>query len=127
VNHEDAIAARIVKLLDEGSEQLDPKKRERLMQARWLALAQHRTAMRTQPLAALARPSINVTGRGVLAPRYLVRAAALTLALIGLMYVNRGGVSNDAADVDVALLTDELPISAYLDQQFDAWLKGSSR
>jgi hypothetical protein len=31
------------------------------------------------------------------------------------------------AEVDAGLLTDELPINAYLDKGFDSWLKRSSR
>jgi len=33
---------------------------------------------------------------------------------------------SDLEDVDSALLADDLPVSAYLDKGFDAWLHGSS-
>jgi hypothetical protein len=33
---------------------------------------------------------------------------------------------DEAEEIDSALLTSELPINAYLDQGFDAWLKRSS-
>jgi hypothetical protein len=35
--------------------------------------------------------------------------------------------NGDLADVEIALLTDELPINAYLDKGFDSWLKRSPR
>ena len=38
-----------------------------------------------------------------------------------------GPASNDFAEIDVGLLTDELPLNAYLDKGFDSWLKRSSR
>ena len=33
----------------------------------------------------------------------------------------------ELAEIDAGLLTDELPISAYLDKGFDSWVTGSSR
>jgi hypothetical protein len=53
--------------------------------------------------------------------------AALILGLLGVVYVNTSNVVSDIADIDAGLLTDELPISAYLDQGFDSWLKRSPR
>ena len=39
----------------------------------------------------------------------------------------RGDVvqANDIAEIDASLLTDDLPINAYLDNNFEAWLKRS--
>jgi hypothetical protein len=59
--------------------------------------------------------------------RYVIPVAALVLGLLGVVYVNTGTVSTDMADIDAALLTDELPINAFLDQGFDSWLKRSLR
>ena len=59
--------------------------------------------------------------------RYLVAVATLVLALIGFGYWQTMTGNNDFSDVDVNLLTDELPINAYLDNGFDSWLKRASR
>jgi hypothetical protein len=34
--------------------------------------------------------------------------------------------ADDQADIDAALLTDDLPVHAYLDNHFAQWLKNSS-
>jgi hypothetical protein len=58
--------------------------------------------------------------------RILVAAAALLLAVAGGAYWHTAGRANGLTDIDLHLLTDELPINAYLDKGFDSWLKRSS-
>jgi hypothetical protein len=129
MNQEDELAGRIARLLDEGAGQLAPESRERLFEARMLALSRHRARTTAQELAPAWAGSIaNVTEGSVFGVRYLIPVAALVLGLIGVVYVNTtGGISNDIADIDAGLLTDELPIDAFLDQGLDSWLKRSPR
>jgi len=58
--------------------------------------------------------------------RYALFAAVIAVAVaIGMdWHASRGP---DIADIDAGLLTDELPINAFLDQSFDAWAKRGSR
>ena len=128
MNQEDELALRIARLLDEGSRgELTPAQRERLARARRLAVS--RAQARAQPVLApaWAGPFSSFTERSVLGVRYLIPFAALLLGLLGVVYVNSGTVSSEMAEIDAGLLTDELPINAYLDQGFDSWLKRSSR
>jgi hypothetical protein len=78
-------------------------------------------------MPAWAGPVSRVTEQSVFGVRYVIPLAALILGLIGVIYVNKSNLASDIADIDAGLLTDELPISAYLDQGFDSWLKRSSR
>ena len=127
MNQQDELAARIAKLLDEGTEDLGADKQERLARARRLALSRQQ-GRRTAPVLvpAWAGPFARFTEQSVLGVRYLVPLAALILGLIGVVYRNTSGVASEIADIDAGLLSDELPISAYLDQGFDSWLKRSS-
>ena len=50
----------------------------------------------------------------------------LVLGLIGITYW-QSMQSSDIAEIDASLLSGELPISAYLDSGFEAWLKRSSQ
>ena len=59
--------------------------------------------------------------------RYFIPLAALLLGLMGVVYMQTNGVMSAIADIDLGLLTDELPLDAYLDKDFDSWLKRSSR
>ncbi len=126
MKQEDELAVRIARLLDESSGELTPAQRERLAQAR--ALAVSRAQAQAQPVLApaWAGPFSRFTEQSVQGVRYLIPFAALLLGLLGVVYVNTGTVSSEMAEIDAGLLTDELPINAYLDQGFDSWLKRSS-
>lgn len=124
---QDELAKRIVELLDESVDTLSPRERERLSKARRLALARYKP----EPLPAWAPawtgPISRLTEHSVMGVRYVIPLAALVLGLLGVVYMNASVPSGDIADIDAGLLTDELPINAYLDQGFDSWLKRSPR
>jgi hypothetical protein len=127
MNEQDELARRIVKLLDESADNIGSEQRERLRAARSMALAQHRVARQPAWTAALAGNVSQVTEYRVFGVRYLIPMAALVLGLMGVVYMHSNGTSSDIADIDAGLLTDELPINAYLDKGFDSWLKRSPR
>ena len=127
MNQQDELASRIAKLLDEGTGDLDAAKCERLAQARRLALSRHKGEAQAAWVPAWAGPFSEWTERSVLGFRYVIPFAALVLGLIGVVYVHTGSVPSEIAEIDAGLLTGELPISAYLDQDFDSWLKRSLR
>ena len=129
MNQQDELGARIASLLAEGAERLTPEQGERLAAARREALARHRDATEKAPgwIPAWAGPLSGFTERRVLGVRYLIPFAALILGLLGVVYVHTGTVSSEIADIDAGLLTDELPINAFLDQSLDSWLKRSPR
>jgi hypothetical protein len=129
MNERDELAARrVAGLLHEGAQALRPDVRERLAAARRLALAHHgeRGERAYGWAAATATPrggGSRTRGQGL---RYALFAAVILAALvIGVDWnVSRGP---DIADIDAGLLTDELPINAFLDQSFDPWVKRGSR
>jgi hypothetical protein len=57
----------------------------------------------------------------------MIAATAVALAMAGVVYWQSTKPANGLAEIDAYLLTDELPINAYLDKGFDSWLKRSSR
>ena len=57
--------------------------------------------------------------------RNLVAAGMLVIGMMGVTYWQVVIKSNDIAEIDANLLSGELPISAYLDSGFEAWLKRS--
>jgi hypothetical protein len=128
----DTLARRIAQHLDFGADHVSALTRERLLEARKAALSQYQE--RRQPVRGLAWAG--ATGRRehhLFAPRYVIPAAALVAVLIGFGYwqnafgPNGSGVANELAEIDANLLSDELPINAYLDKGFESWLKRSSR
>ena len=125
---DDEFARRVIGALDRGVEGLDAGKRERLAAARRLALSHHRE--RPEPILGLAWAMNAISPRSAYrqyGARYLVAACAFVLAISGFAYWQVTAPPADFAEIDVNLLTDELPINAYLDNGFDSWLKRSPR
>jgi hypothetical protein len=123
---------RVRQALDESTTTLSQATLARLGLARKAALrAQRIPAMRLSPAAEFA-PSGLMPGRSSgLAPRLglgrasLVGSAILLVAacLTGLYQFEQDRRIEELADVDTAVLNDDLPISAYADHGFNAFIK----
>lgn len=120
-------AQKIVRALDRSTREMSGNTVARLAAAREQALAGFHGAPAWS--AAWAGGLVSgVTERPSRGVRYALPLAVLILGLIGIVYWQTGnGRSNELADLDARLLTDELPIDAYLDKGFDSWLKRQSR
>ncbi len=126
---EHELARKIIEHLDHGTERLEPGTRERLAAARKVALSHYREgseavlglAWAGQALAQFAERRLHHT-------RLLAAAVAIAVLLAGFAYWQvTGPAGNDLAEIDMGLLSDELPLNAYFDKGFDSWLKRSSR
>ena len=125
---QEQLARKVAQHLEYGVEQIDSGTRERLAVARKDALARYRE--QPEPILGLAwagQAVARVSDPGFYNTRHLLAVAALVLGLVGVAYWQGMGMGNDVTEIDVGLLTDELPINAYLDKGFDSWLKRSSR
>lgn len=113
---------RIAHRLDLGAEDLPRPTKERLFLARQKALARHR---RVSALFSL--PGFGHLAVDVLWPQVRTLAAIFVLAagVTGSWYWNSATQVAEYEEVDSALLSDDLPINAYLDHGFDTWLKAS--
>ena len=124
--NEQQIAYRIRQYLNRGLD-LSPGKLARLKGAREQALARQRTEARAPVLAW----ADNVTG-GWRSPSSLISRVLVPMALLifGLVAISQWRDTQQAAEIeeiDAAVLTGDLPLDAYLDKGFDAWLKRSSQ
>lgn len=123
MNQELQFAHKIRHALYQGTDALDPKVAARLHAARTAALGRQR-----QPAALLSLAGIgHVTAdffRTSLAPTVL--AFALIIGAAGVVYFNDMQQASENEDIDSALLTDDVPINAYLDDGFQEWVASSS-
>ena len=112
---------RIRQALNQGL-RLNAKQAERLHAARERAL----NARRPEPVGALAWAD-NVVGSfggwGGLSLRLIAPLAALVVSVAALQTWQQNRVISDFEEIDSMLLTDDLPIDAYLDRGFQNWLK----
>ena len=112
---------RIRHHLDQAT-QLDRATADKLRAARELALSRQRP----EPAPVLAWAD-DVFGNGWgwagLSARVLLPAAVLIVAVAGIYNWQEKQRLAEIVEIDSQLLTDDLPIDAYLDRGFENWLK----
>ncbi len=120
MNKETEFASKICNQLDAGMAGLDPAVLMRLQKARGLALnAPNARSLKFAGIAATLE-------QGILSQaKTLLIVLALSIGTIGTYYWNGAEQAHEHDEIDSALLTDELPPTAYLDPGFQAWLKPS--
>lgn len=118
------IAHQLVALLDERTQHLDDKIARRLQASRQKALAVQRVSEARLSLAGVVGGVLDEIG-GV--ARSWTTLAALVVLAAGAYHSSQVQRQAEIEEVDSALLADDLPIDAYLDRGFDAWLKDHSR
>lgn len=130
-------ALRVTARLSSGTEALPYDISERLRASRMQALAKRKVTVpvrRTAPAAVVVNAGSTATlGRGGEDGGWwnaLVSAVPLLALVVGLVVINIAqdeSAANDVAEVDAALLTDELPPDAYSDPGFVQFLKTSAQ
>ena len=110
---------RIRQILNQGTHEVKPGVAQRLVAARQRALERHSA----EPALAWADNVTGSIGWAGLAVRVLVPLAML-VAVAGAAYTwQQNQRAAEIEEVDALLLTDDLPIDAYLDRGFQNWLK----
>jgi hypothetical protein len=123
--NEKEFGGKVAHLLQSSLKDVDDATCAKLKGARRAALARYEESVSTAPDFAWAGVGSRLgnlfTQRPLLwAP---LVAALLALGISGYLQYWQ----NDVDDVDAFLLAGDLPIRAYIDKDFDAWLKGYSR
>ena len=101
---------------------------ERLRAARERALLAHRTGRAEAPAAIPVAAGLlsGFGGIGGFSLRVLLPTALLIAGLVVIYNRQMEQRAADIEEIDAQLLTDDLPIDAYLDRGFEAWLKKTS-
>ncbi len=123
------LAYKLRHALDESANNLPEKTSERLSSARKIALSRKKQESPAQayvPQVAAAGHAIDRSPRHYLAwigrMGLAIPLAVLVFGLIGIYQSEQRQQIIDAATIDAEMLTDDLPLSAYLDHGFDAFL-----
>jgi hypothetical protein len=126
-----AFAYKVRHALDENVQDIPASTSERLLNARKLALShkkQHVAAHTVVPRAALSGAtsssffSEHPVGAWLGRVSSVIPLIVLVLGLVSLHQAEKRQQLMEAASIDAEVLTDELPLSAYLDHGFDAYL-----
>jgi hypothetical protein len=122
------IARKIRQALDSRAKEINPAAVERLRLARDKALrVQRQPALEFS--AAWVGANVGRLAEPAAVSRYWLPLAALVFGIAMIMQWQNAQPTlsvAEAEEIDSALLTSELPINAYLDRGFDAWLKRTS-
>jgi hypothetical protein len=121
MNEELQFASRIRQILNQGMTSLRPGAVERLRHAREAALARQREER--APVLVWADNVLGNGGWGALSARVLLPTAMLVVAAFGIYRWQESQRLAEVVEIDTQLLTDDLPIDAYLDRGFQNWLK----
>jgi hypothetical protein len=112
---------RVRQILNQGM-RLEAQVAERLRAARERALELRK--LETEPALAWADNAFGrFGGVGGFALRCLLPMALAIAGVAGIYVWERNQRVADVEELDTMLLTDDLPIDAYLDKGFEAWLK----
>jgi len=124
--NEHEIAKKITGYLDRGTAGLKAGTAYRLQRAREAAL-DRLSALQHAPALALAGAGGNFGGgRRLLADARLWLSVLLLVGgMLSYQYWQTNQQQRDIEETDAAILSSELPIEAYLDRGFQAWLKRS--
>jgi hypothetical protein len=133
--HQALYAARVTRRLSEGMDELPYDITERLRAARMQALARRKPAcVQTATVASSAGAGTLVLGgghgrRGGFSWWQSMASAlpliALVAGLVAINIIQDDDLASELAEVDAALLTDDLPPDAYADPGFVQFLKTS--
>jgi hypothetical protein len=119
--HEHELASRIVRRLQHGLDEIDPRTLERLRSAR--AAAVERMQLEPVSLLAWAGAASPASLLRHFSPRYLAPVLGVVLTVSAMVYWQQDQRIEDPVDIDARLLSSDLPIDALLDQGLDTWLQ----
>jgi hypothetical protein len=128
--NEQAQASKICRYLDEGSDQLSYRVQERLAAARAAALAKVAAPVVETPVIP---PVVREPDPTEEASPWWWRLAATAVPLLlvaGIFLVDlvhQEQSAEELAEVDAALLTDDVPLVAYADHGFGVYIQNSRR
>ncbi|MGH8706070.1 MAG: DUF3619 family protein [Burkholderiales bacterium] len=115
---------KVRQILNQGT-RLEARTAERLRSARERAL-ERRRAERESALVLAGNVLGKFGGLGGFSLRLVLPALLLVFGLVAIYNWQQSQRLADLEEIDALLLADDLPIDAYLDRGFEAWLKKRS-
>jgi hypothetical protein len=116
-------ANKIRQALNHGAGELDPGVQEKLFSIRQQALGVYRPSAGGLSLANVGHTAGDALFHHA---RTIAAIMALVVGAAGTYYWNNFQQADENEEIDSALLADDLPINAYLDQGFHVWLEHSA-
>lgn len=119
--NEQVFGSRVRQHLNSGLQDLPLEVTHRLASARELAMARQKIVVGETSLAGVGHTAFHLFDH--LNAKQVLAALALALSLAFYTYWDAERSVAELEAIDSALLSDDLPITAFTDKGFDAWLK----
>lgn len=126
-NQEADFARQVRRALYEGLDNIPTHYRERLTSARQYAVSRKKQPAFSRVAAFL--PKLSMSGNHMLPPEWassrlwlMVSLASLLIGLTMIYDISLHQHIHETAEIDALVLTDELPLTAYLDEGFNSYL-----
>lgn len=118
---DDKLVRFVTRQLDAGLAKIGRDQRERLKLARETALMHQVRCNEARFAGMLGMFHVNFFTR-----RAMTRTTALLLLTLGIAYWHANYYIVELAELDSAILTDDMPMDVITDKGFDTWLKSSA-
>ena len=129
-SREDRFGLTVASRLNEAASDLPHDITERLRVARQMALARQPSALTAAAAVHNGQATLTMSGGGFGLWQLLASFMPLLMMVAGLIAINsfiNDDRANELANIDAAILTDDLPPAAYADPGFAQFLKASLR
>lgn len=123
--NEKEFSQKITRTLNWGLSRIDDDKLSKLRTARQLAMSQYREPANVLGLVTVSGPTLNASSL-VRKPLFLLPILAILLLFASYSFTSDDDIVDESGELDARLLTGELPINAFLDKDFQSWVKDSS-
>ena len=120
-------AKNIVHMLDWGTSQVEGDKLSRLHAARQQALSAYREPVTILGIVTVSGHALDMSS-WIRKPLFWLPVLVIAAAVAGHTFYNADEIYDETGgELDAQLLTGELPINAFLDKDFGAWVQESSQ
>ena len=119
--NESKLGNKIAQLLNRSLDDIEQHTLNRLQSARRASLEKNYRVVETLVTAG-DNPTIHGENSSYFNAKNLISLVTLLLVLAGVSYWQTLQYGNENEEIDIMLLADDLPINAYLDNEFDVWL-----
>ena len=124
--NEKEFSQKITRTLNWGLTRLEDDKLAKLRAARQQAMSQYREPINVLGLVTVSGQTLNVSS-WIRKPLFWLPILAVVVLFASYTFTSDDDIVDESGELDARLLTGELPINAFLDKDFQSWVKDSSR
>ena len=123
--NEKEFSQKITRTLNWGLSRIEDDKLSKLRTARQSAMSQYREPAHVLGLVTVSGATLNASSL-VRKPLFWLPILAILVLFASYSFTPDEDIVDESGELDARLLTGELPINAFLDKDFQSWVKDSS-